>query len=148
MGAASFDSTTALRGLSSSISQVLLGKEQQLKLALSCLLAGGHLLIEDLPGMGKSTLAEALARGLECLDREQQGEQDGVVGGHMVCLFVLLRVRLCCRSRCHRWGPWVQAIGMRYLDIGWDEVLQSSASFDEALQAKCIACTPGACDLC
>ena len=57
MGAASFDSTTALRGLSSSISQVLLGKEQQLKLALSCLLAGGHLLIEDLPGMVKSTLA-------------------------------------------------------------------------------------------
>lgn len=63
MGASSFDSATALRGLSSSISQVLLGKEQQLKLALSCLLAGGHLLIEDLPGMGKSTLAEALARG-------------------------------------------------------------------------------------
>ena len=63
MGASSFDSSTALRGLSSSLSKVLLGKEQQLKLALSCLLAGGHLLIEDLPGMGKSTLAEALARG-------------------------------------------------------------------------------------
>ena len=41
---------------------VLLGKEHQIKLALSCLLAGGHLLIEDRPGMGKSTLAEALAR--------------------------------------------------------------------------------------
>ena len=41
---------------------MLLGKEHQVRLALSCLLAGGHLLIEDRPGMGKSTLAEALAR--------------------------------------------------------------------------------------
>ena len=44
------------------LGRVLLGKEHQLRLALSCLLAGGHLLIEDRPGMGKSTLAEALAR--------------------------------------------------------------------------------------
>lgn len=44
------------------LSRVLLGKDRQLRLALSCLLAGGHLLIEDRPGMGKSTLAEALAR--------------------------------------------------------------------------------------
>ena len=41
---------------------MLLGKERQVRLAFSCLLAGGHLLIEDRPGMGKSTLAEALAR--------------------------------------------------------------------------------------
>jgi MoxR-like ATPase len=44
------------------ISRVLLGKERQVRLAVACLLAGGHLLIEDLPGMGKTTLAEALAR--------------------------------------------------------------------------------------
>lgn len=44
-----------------SINQVVLGKEQQVKLALCCLLAGGHLLVEDLPGMGKTTLAQALA---------------------------------------------------------------------------------------
>ncbi|MBM5799605.1 MAG: AAA family ATPase [Cyanobacteria bacterium K_DeepCast_35m_m2_023] len=43
---------------------VLLGKEHQIRLALTCLLAGGHLLLEDLPGMGKTTLAEALARCL------------------------------------------------------------------------------------
>lgn len=43
---------------------VLLGKETQVKLALSCLLAKGHLLIEDLPGMGKTTLAHALANML------------------------------------------------------------------------------------
>lgn len=53
--------------LISALSRVLLGKEEQVKLALSCLLAKGHLLVEDLPGMGKTTLAHALARvlGLE-----------------------------------------------------------------------------------
>lgn len=51
----------------STLGQVLLGKERQVRLALTCLLAEGHLLIEDLPGMGKTTLAHALARvlGLE-----------------------------------------------------------------------------------
>lgn len=43
---------------------VLLGKEPQIKLALACLLARGHLLIEDLPGMGKTLLSHALARTL------------------------------------------------------------------------------------
>jgi len=46
------------------LGNVLLGKEQQLKLALACLLAKGHLLLEDLPGMGKTTLAHALAHAL------------------------------------------------------------------------------------
>ena len=41
--------------------QVILGKERQLRLALACLLARGHLLIEDLPGVGKTTLAHTLA---------------------------------------------------------------------------------------
>ena len=53
---------TALRAQADGINAVLLGKPHQVRLALSCLLAGGHLLIEDRPGMGKSTLAEALAR--------------------------------------------------------------------------------------
>ena len=44
------------------VGRVLLGKDHQVRLAFCCLLAGGHLLIEDLPGMGKSTLADALAR--------------------------------------------------------------------------------------
>jgi MoxR-like ATPase len=48
--------------LINAVGRVVLGKEQQVRLAFSCLLAGGHLLIEDRPGMGKSTLAEALAR--------------------------------------------------------------------------------------
>lgn len=46
------------------ISRVLLGKEDKIKLALTCLLADGHLLIEDLPGMGKTTLSHALAKVL------------------------------------------------------------------------------------
>ncbi|MCY1272111.1 magnesium chelatase ATPase subunit D [compost metagenome] len=46
------------------VDQVLLGKEVQVRLALTCLLARGHLLIEDLPGMGKTTLSHALARVL------------------------------------------------------------------------------------
>lgn len=54
------------------IGQVLLGKEHQVKLSLACLLARGHLLIEDLPGMGKTTLAHCLSAtlGLE-YDRVQ-----------------------------------------------------------------------------
>ncbi len=49
------------------IGSVILGKERQVRLALCCLLAGGHLLIEDLPGMGKTMLSHALAKvlGLE-----------------------------------------------------------------------------------
>ena len=43
------------------VGSVLLGKEQQIRLALCCLFARGHLLIEDLPGMGKTTLSHALA---------------------------------------------------------------------------------------
>jgi len=46
------------------LSQIVVGKEAPLKLAVACLLARGHLLIEDIPGVGKSTLAQALATTL------------------------------------------------------------------------------------
>lgn len=46
------------------LDQVILGKPTQLRLAVACLLARGHLLIEDQPGVGKTTLAQALARTL------------------------------------------------------------------------------------
>ena len=46
------------------VNQVLLGKESQIKLSLCCLIAGGHLLIEDVPGVGKTTLANSLAQSL------------------------------------------------------------------------------------
>ena len=50
----------ALTGLN----RIILGKDRQLRLSLACLLARGHLLIEDIPGVGKTTLAHALARTL------------------------------------------------------------------------------------
>ena len=51
---------TAIEGLES----IILGKPQQIRLCLACLLAKGHLLIEDVPGVGKTTLAHALAHVL------------------------------------------------------------------------------------
>jgi MoxR-like ATPase len=42
--------------------KIVLGKHQEIRMALACLLARGHLLIEDLPGLGKTTLAQVLAR--------------------------------------------------------------------------------------
>ena len=47
-----------------SLARIILGKNEQISLALACLLARGHLLIEDLPGLGKTMLAQALARVL------------------------------------------------------------------------------------
>ena len=46
------------------VGQIVVGKHLQIKQALTCLLAGGHLLIEDVPGVGKTTLAHALAISL------------------------------------------------------------------------------------
>jgi MoxR-like ATPase len=56
-----------LQNIIAACNGVILGKEPQIRLALACLLARGHLLIEDLPGMGKTTLAHTLAQvlGLE-----------------------------------------------------------------------------------
>jgi len=56
--------TTPLHNVIAQTEQVILGKPHQIRLAMSCLLARGHLLIEDLPGVGKTTLAHALARSL------------------------------------------------------------------------------------
>jgi len=50
-----------LREAMKTVNGILLGKERQVELSFSCLLARGHLLIEDLPGVGKTTLAHALA---------------------------------------------------------------------------------------
>lgn len=55
---------TQLTQLKSQISTIIVGKNQQIEDSLACLLAGGHLLIEDVPGVGKTTLAHALAISL------------------------------------------------------------------------------------
>jgi len=54
----------AVERIVNAIATSFLGNRSQVELALACLLAGGHLLIEDLPGLGKTTLARALARAL------------------------------------------------------------------------------------
>ncbi len=53
---------TPLHDVIEAANRVIFGKDTQIRLALACLLARGHLLIEDLPGVGKTTLAHALAR--------------------------------------------------------------------------------------
>ena len=60
-------STDNLHKTMAEVNQVILGKSVQVKLAMACILSRGHLLIEDLPGMGKTTLAHTLAKvlGLE-----------------------------------------------------------------------------------
>jgi len=52
----------AIDSLIDNANEIIVGKELQIRLALTCLFARGHLLIEDLPGMGKTTLAHLLAR--------------------------------------------------------------------------------------
>ena len=47
------------------LSTIVVGKQEQVRLALACIFAGGHLLIEDFPGVGKTTLAQALAKALD-----------------------------------------------------------------------------------
>ena len=61
---ASVPTSTRLAAALAQLSRVIVGKEEPLELALACLLARGHLLIEDIPGVGKSTLAHALAATL------------------------------------------------------------------------------------
>ena len=59
--------TAILQRAADSIGKIILGKDDHIRLALTCLIARGHLLIEDLPGVGKTTLAHAIAQvmGLE-----------------------------------------------------------------------------------
>ncbi len=58
------DSRQHLEAVIRQVGGIILGKEPAIRLALTCLLARGHLLIEDLPGMGKTTLAHAIAHSL------------------------------------------------------------------------------------
>ncbi len=57
---------TRLQELESALAATIRGKAEVVRLSLVSLLARGHLLIEDVPGVGKTTLAHALARGVEC----------------------------------------------------------------------------------
>ena len=62
--------------LHQAIETIVRGKSNAVKLSLVCLLAEGHLLIEDVPGVGKTTLAHTIARGLNCSFRRIQFTSD------------------------------------------------------------------------
>lgn len=53
--------STSVDAMRQRLNEVLLGKQDRIELVLACLLAGGHLLLDDLPGLGKTTLAKAIA---------------------------------------------------------------------------------------
>jgi MoxR-like ATPase len=55
-----------LAGLETALGRTIRGKPEVVRLSVVCLLARGHLLIEDVPGVGKTTLAQALARAVSC----------------------------------------------------------------------------------
>src|SRR3984885_6172383 len=59
-------SLSKLSEIESALGEAIRGKSEVLRLSLACLLARGHLLIEDVPGVGKTTLAQALARSFHC----------------------------------------------------------------------------------
>mgnify|MGYP001765636564 CR=1 FL=1 len=65
-----------LDAIIAAVGEVLLGKEEKVRLALACMLAKGHLLLEDLPGMGKTTFAHALAAVLGFSYRRVQFTSD------------------------------------------------------------------------
>ena len=60
------DICTLAANLNANIAKVIVGKEKETELLLAALLSGGHILLEDVPGTGKTTLAKALARSLDC----------------------------------------------------------------------------------
>jgi MoxR-like ATPase len=71
-----FDSNEKIKRLQTTIERVIKGKSEVVKLALVALLAKGHLLIEDVPGIGKTTLANALARALDLTFQRVQFTSD------------------------------------------------------------------------
>jgi len=70
------ESEIKIHELQNAIETVVRGKPEAVKLALVCLLAEGHLLIEDVPGVGKTTLAHSLARVFDCTFRRIQFTSD------------------------------------------------------------------------
>lgn len=69
-----------LRPVFDTLNSVVLGKEEQVKMAMACLLAKGHLLIEDVPGLGKTVLAHSLGRTLGLLYQRVQFTSDLLPG--------------------------------------------------------------------
>lgn len=66
----------SIRRIQANISRVIKGKDSVIEMAIVCLLARGHLLLEDVPGVGKTTLAHSLARSLDCSFKRIQFTSD------------------------------------------------------------------------
>src|SRR6202020_1371232 len=65
------DSVQAIQQLVAQVEKVIRGKRKQIELVITCLLAGGHILMEDNPGTGKTVLARTLS---QCISGEREGE--------------------------------------------------------------------------
>ena len=74
------DTTAKLRALREAVASVILGKDDVIELLLTSILAGGHVLLEDVPGVGKTTLARAVAAALGCSFRRIQFTSDLLPG--------------------------------------------------------------------
>jgi MoxR-like ATPase len=69
-------SAHTIRAIQDNVALVIKGKTHVIEMAVVCLLARGHLLIEDVPGVGKTTLAHSLARSLDCSFKRIQFTSD------------------------------------------------------------------------
>src|SRR5690625_6847154 len=89
-----------LNDLINNISKVIIGKEETATLSITALLAGGHVLLEDIPGVGKTMLVRALAKSMNCsfnriqftpdlLPRSEEHTSELQSRGHLVCRLLL-----------------------------------------------------------
>ena len=70
------DNAQAIRNIQQNIERVIKGKSRVVEMTIVCLLARGHVLIEDVPGVGKTTLAHSLARSIDCSFKRIQFTSD------------------------------------------------------------------------
>jgi MoxR-like ATPase len=75
-GGATAEAVARIDDLQAAVETVIKGKPEAVRLAIVTLIAGGHLLVEDVPGIGKTTLAHALARALDCTFQRIQFTSD------------------------------------------------------------------------
>ena len=91
----------ALNRLKANMRVTIKGKDDVIEQTLVCLLAGGHLLIEDLPGVGKTTLAYSLARSMDCAFSRIQFTSDLLPTDVIATTTSRTRNRMRCRAT-----PW------------------------------------------